>query len=400
MNEITRYNLFLSYLQHGLAIIPIIPGTKKPAVAWKMYQERLPTKEELRIWFNTKKFFDIAVVAGKVSGNLEIIDIDNHLGDADNIFWEWKEILINTRQDIWDKLLIQKTQSGGYHIIYRADDKIPHNTKIASRTVNNQTDTFIETRGEGGYALIYPSQNYSILQGSFQKIPYLTQEERKLIISICKSFNQQTKEFVYSNKQTTETSKNERPGDVFNQKGDIRPYLEKHGWQLVYSSGQKEFWKRPGKKGNDWSATFNFIPNKFYVFSTNAPPFEPEKAYDKFSVYTLLEHNGDFAIASRKLAELGFTANGQSHRLTSGTPTNEHKPPPLTQVGNAERFLNAYRGKLKYNHTNKEWLVWDGTRWLSDSNDYVRLLGKTISEQILKDEPLYVANGYDPKTVR
>lgn len=400
MNEMGYYNILLSYLNHGLSIIPIIRGSKKPAIAWKVYQERLPTKEELRSWFKSKQSFDVAVIAGKVSGNLEIIDIDNHLGDADNIFWEWKEILNNTRQDIWKKLLIQKTQSKGYHVIYRADDNIPNNTKIASRTVDGQIDTFIETRGEGGYALIYPSLNYSILQGSFQNLPNLTRDERNLLIAICKSFNQQAKESI-SNSHKTETQK-DRPGDLFNQKGDIKSYLERHGWKLIHSSGAKEFWQRPGKESRDWSATFNFIPNKFYVFSTNASPFEPERAYDKFSVYTLLEHNGDFTLAAKRLAEMGFTSNGRSQaRMPSAdNQKNEADLPPLTQVGNAMRFANTYKGKLKYNHTNKEWLLWDGTRWLPDSNDHVRLLAKTISDQILQDEPLYVAKGYDPKSVR
>ena len=44
----------------------------------------------------------------------------------------------------------------------------------------------------------------------------------------------------------------------------------------------------------------------FYVFSSNAVPFEPNQAYSPFAVYTLLEHNGDFVEATRALAAEGF----------------------------------------------------------------------------------------------
>lgn len=395
-------NIASNYLNYGLSIIPIVRGTKKPAVPWKTYQERLPTREEIYQWF--RKPYDVALICGKVSGNVEIIDIDNHLGDADKIFWEWKEILNGTAPNLFEKLVIQKTQSGGFHIIYRADTDIPGNTKLASRKVEERFDTFIETRGEGGYALIYPSINYSILQGSFQRLPYLTKEERDIIISVCLSFNQIEKETnLTKSKEYLDEIKKDRPGDVFNEQGDIRPILERHGWRLVHSSGQKEFWQRPGKSGRSWSATFNFIPNKFYVFSSNAYPFEPDRSYDKFSVYALLEHNGDFSRAARALMELGYHGNGQTRLQKRAEKPIIELPedlPPLTQIGNAMRFCRMYEGRLKYNHTTKEWLFWDGARWRVDTKDNIRLLAKEISRTILDDEARYIAAGYEPKTIR
>ncbi len=390
------------YLEHGLSIIPIIKGSKRPAINWKEYQERHPTKDEIRKWY-TNRQLDVALVAGRVSGNLEIIDIDNHQGDADKIFWEWKEILNSTLPNVFDKLLIQKTQNGGLHIIYRADCTIPGNMRLASRKINGKVDTYIETRGEGGYALIFPSNNYEILQGSFAKIPMLSKEEREVIIAICRSFNQNITETL-SQKDYLENSKDGRPGDIFNQHGKIKEILERHGWSLVRQIGDKEFWRRPGKNGIEWSATFNFIPNKFYVFSTNANPFEPFHCYDKFSVYTLLEHNGDFARAAKELANMGFSGNGKpqhNHRkiIEKQISTNSELP-PLSQIGNAQRFKMIFKDQLKFNHTTKEWLIWDGIRWRADTKDNIRLLGKSISDTIERDEPIYVAAGYGPKAVR
>ena len=44
----------------------------------------------------------------------------------------------------------------------------------------------------------------------------------------------------------------------------------------------------------------------FYVFSTNAAPFEDRRAYSPFAVYSLLEHGGDFAAAAGALRARGF----------------------------------------------------------------------------------------------
>ena len=43
-----------------------------------------------------------------------------------------------------------------------------------------------------------------------------------------------------------------------------------------------------------------------YVFSSNAAPFESQRAYGRFSVYALLEHGGDFALAASALRAEGY----------------------------------------------------------------------------------------------
>ena len=51
------------------------------------------------------------------------------------------------------------------------------------------------------------------------------------------------------------------------------------------------------------SASTDYCPGKLWIFSSNAPPFEPGMAYNKFAAYCLLAHEGDFnkaAIALKK----------------------------------------------------------------------------------------------------
>jgi hypothetical protein len=97
-----------------------------------------------------------------------------------------------------------------------------------------------------------------------------------------------------------------RPGDDFNQRGNHASLLEKHGWTFIYQRiDGTELWRRPGKN-ESWSGTWGCVRDRFYVFSTNASPLEAERTYDLFSLYTCLEHGGDFAAAARALAAQGF----------------------------------------------------------------------------------------------
>jgi hypothetical protein len=88
-----------------------------------------------------------------------------------------------------------------------------------------------------------------------------------------------------------------RPGDDFNVRGDVRAVLENAGWSLA-RAGENEYWRRPGKTSG-WSATLK--DRVFYVFTSNASPFEPNTAYSPFAVYTLINHGGDYDQAAGML---------------------------------------------------------------------------------------------------
>ncbi len=93
----------------------------------------------------------------------------------------------------------------------------------------------------------------------------------------------------------------DRPGDIFNARGDVSALLRRHGW----NSRDEKNWTRPGKAAGT-SATL--LDQKiFYVFTSNATPLEPGRAYSKFSLFAALEHGGDCAAAARALAAQGFS---------------------------------------------------------------------------------------------
>lgn len=284
---------------------------------WRDYQKKKAGPDLLKKWFNGKADA-IAIIAGAVSGNLEIIDIDNHFGDAAQMFENIKELINNTIPGLWEKLVIETSQSGGYHLFYRCSE-IMGNTRLAERlNTQNKSEVIIETRGEGGYALVYPSQGYNLIKGSFNKIPLLKPETREILLEICRSFNEYTKDAEPPDENYKHNTLSERPGDAFNRNGEITSYLQAHGWKLI-NSGKKQLWRRPGKDTKGISATFDFVPGKFYVFSTNAAPFDSLKAYDKFAVYTILEHGGDFKKSASELLTLGYGTRNGSPKVDTKT---------------------------------------------------------------------------------
>jgi hypothetical protein len=93
-----------------------------------------------------------------------------------------------------------------------------------------------------------------------------------------------------------------RPGDDFNNRADIAALLVHHGWSLA-RDGENQHWRRPGKVAGVSATLKNGV---LYVFSSNAAPFEANRAYRSFAVYALLEHGGNFEQAARQLRQDGY----------------------------------------------------------------------------------------------
>jgi len=98
-------------------------------------------------------------------------------------------------------------------------------------------------------------------------------------------------------------AQHDRPGDHFNEAGDLAAVLERHGWQNIGDTGDNQLWRRPGKMTGQHSATFD--GKTFYVFSSAAPPFEPNTGYSPFAVLTILDYGGDYAESCRGIGGYG-----------------------------------------------------------------------------------------------
>jgi hypothetical protein len=293
--------IFLKYISYGLSVIPVKDKICQ-LTSWKQYQEHLPVPQEAEFWIG-----DIACICGEISGGLLCIDFDVKNGDK---FGDWQNLINEKFPEILSKLVIESTPSGGYHVIFKTGKKIG-NIKLAC---NKDRKATIETRGSGGYFVCYPSTNYKLYYGDFDKINKLTDEETEIVLSCAASLN----EYTAPEPERTESKpigSGITPCDDYDARTNIGDLLIKHGWKEAFSRGEKRYFQRPGKDGRGISASWNAIPNRFYVFSTSTN-FENEHIYKPSAVYTILEHSGDFSKAAKELH-----AQGYGKRMDQNQPT-------------------------------------------------------------------------------
>ncbi|MFH0782522.1 MAG: DUF3987 domain-containing protein [Pseudomonadota bacterium] len=279
-------------LKAGFSVIPT-GSDKRPTVAtWKPFQDRLMTKEEAQKYFiNGAR---LAVVGGRISGNLECLDIDDP-----TTYQPFLDLLEMRFPNLPGKLLKRKTPSGGYHLIYRSSSQVPGNLKLAC----DQTGKVrIETRGEGGYFLSPPSEGYCVISGSLTDCPTLCPAEVEAIHTIAQAFDE--RQPMATARINPKASDNVLPGSQFNDSHQVTEILEAQGWKEDKRTTAGIGWTRPGK--NTGVSGVLLGNGKFYVWSSNAAPLEPGRSYDAFGLFTMYHHGGDFSAASRDLLGQGF----------------------------------------------------------------------------------------------
>lgn len=133
----------LQYRAEGRSVLPLI--NKKPKVYWKDLQSRLATEEELTEWFGRNPSLQIAMVMGRVSGGLWVMDADGRAA----VDWMKENappttVHVNTRR--------------GRHAYYL----MPPEVEIRSGAnvipeLKKSTGDQIDIKGEGGYTVVPPS---------------------------------------------------------------------------------------------------------------------------------------------------------------------------------------------------------------------------------------------------
>jgi len=329
-----------AYVAAGLAVIPIDSNpTKRPPYSllpvigswpdgrprhgWAPFMERLPTQSELEKWFNCwGSRSGIAVVCGQVSGNLEVIDIDSA-----EYAERWLSRVSAQASGLLDKLVLVQTPRPGLHAYFRCP-VIGGSAKVAAIAVPSENgeqvnaETIIETRGEGGYALIPPTPPWCHPTGrtytyfsvrTLVDVQIITPDERTALFDIARSFHAPPVRLRVVPPRTSSPRQYDRrrPGDDFNHRSSWSELLERHGWSLSHVSADEiQHWTRPGKSEGT-SATVDYAGNDLlHVFTSNVPLLEQDTSYSKFSFLVLMEHDGNYAAAAQALRQQGF---GQPH---------------------------------------------------------------------------------------
>lgn len=138
------------YVAAGLSVIPVrADGSKAPALKAgevEQYRERFPTREELDRWFGPGSQTGLAVVCGKISGNLAVLDFESQSA------WDgWlRRASDSGLSRLFEGFPVVRTPKGGRHLYCRVREGWVSGTKLAMRS---KSETLIEVRAQGHYVL-------------------------------------------------------------------------------------------------------------------------------------------------------------------------------------------------------------------------------------------------------
>ncbi len=309
-------NPALQYHAAGLLVVPFWKkesgGIRFPS--WEKYRAG-QTESDIRALF-AQPCDGIGLLC---VGGIEVIDIDTKHDPTGNIekeYFEWVKMWTGGEEAL-KKCLLQKTKSGGWHLIYKTDIH-QGNTKLAKKA--GSKEAVIETRGAGGLVFVAPTPGYEIKRGSFADLQYLTDKERDLLIRCAIECGDREPEVQVEQTPAMMPQTAGAPvWEDYTAKMDLLSLLTSHGWQVKQKAGKVIRLTRPGSKSGDIHASI--IQGKsgvdlFYPFTT-ATAYSNEKCYDAFGVYAVEVHRGD-----RKAAAKDLYAQGYGARITrSEAPT-------------------------------------------------------------------------------
>jgi putative DNA primase/helicase len=314
------FTIAADYVGQGLSVLPIrVDGSKAPALPEgqvEQFRTRRPNEPELRGWFETGRR-GIGILGGPASGNLVVLDFETDL-----VFRSWGDRLTAEDRGTLEGSPVVRTPGGGWHVYLRTAEPV-RGCKLARTAAG---ECLVETRGHGHYvvapgspARCHPTNRpyLWVRRGWVGQAP-----GREPCPTPLEAFHALTVHAAGLNEYVKPAPREivgdrsgpatgDRPGDHFNARAAWGDILTPHGWKVYRPAGPTTFWCRPGKSPAGISASTGFCRGPtgndlLYVFSTSAAPFEAELSYSKFAAYTLLNHRGDFAAATKALVRAGY----------------------------------------------------------------------------------------------
>ncbi len=305
----------------GLSIIPTA-STKIAINQWAKYQKEIAPISE---WYSHfKNNGTVGIITGKVSGNLECIDIDIKNDPQHTIISEYANLIPDK---LLSRILVQSTPSGGLHYIYRCPEAVIE--KSQKLALHSDRAVIIETRGEAGY-FCTSKVNNKIIQGKFDlenlsvEIPVISSLERNFLLDTARSLTRffSVDKEKFSKNESEKSSKDGKPFvysepaiNEFNDKYSILDLFIKHGWTIVNEDEKKFYLLRSGSSAQH-SGYYNKDCKTFTCFS-NSTEFKIEKPYNNFQILTLLEGNNDYKTTLRLLPKYGFSVEGKTEKISA-----------------------------------------------------------------------------------
>jgi hypothetical protein len=303
------HNTALQYAHKGWRVIPILPGTKRPALNQWQDAATTSTAQINQWWKGSQSSCGVGIATGKASG-IWVLDID----DRDALYELERE------HGELPATLTSITGSGGEHQIYLSGRQMgaPSTTVPAG---SHPASMSVEKAGRSSHH--QPSTPTATpTNGTNNATPSPPHPNGCWTSSATKTHHTTTQ-------PTSSITATDRPGDLWANQTDWAHILIPDGWQLSHTDNNGErYWVRPGKELRDGisATTGNTHNDNLHVFTSSVPNLKAEETYTKIGYLAAIHHNHDHAAAARALAAQGFTTpppdlNILNHLTTTSSVT-------------------------------------------------------------------------------
>ena len=291
------------YVDHGFSPIPLRPNSKAPALkGWQKHADH--PLDDFSVFEKTN---GIGLVMGY--DGIQCLDIDAKHFEGDE-YNDFVALIEQNAPDLIERMIIQQTQSGGYHWIFKCS-VIAGNEKLAK---NQKGEVTFETRGRGGQIVVWPTKGYKII-GKITDVVEITPDERNIIWSCARMMNAEVPKPEPMKNQPTDSVwdgdvDETTPWGEFRSTYNVIDILTSAGWSIVDENERMIRVKRPGNTNAETSGVVFKDSGLFMPFTTSTQ-FEAEQPYDAFQAFVVLAHGGDFQSAIRELRNDGFGSQPQ-----------------------------------------------------------------------------------------
>ena len=305
-------------------------------------KERL-NLEEITDLIADNPFQNLGVLTGEISGGLVCIDLDNPIA-----------VELADQYLPPTPLVVGRGENPRTHWFYHVPGGIKA-TKFKLPADPNDKEkklTVVEVLGDGNQVIVGPSVHpsgdlYDLLDGEPATVDgaELLEAAESLFNAVLDRLGliPQEKPKPNSNNRSQNTSGGSglSPGKDFDDRGDVRELLQRHGWTRIDNSGNDERWRRPGK---DHGVSASLKDGRlFHCFTSSAAGVDSGKGYGPFGLFTALEFGGDFHQAHEKLKTLGFGNSLDSQYA----PEDWREPIPLGPDAVAEFPIDAIPSQVQ-----------------------------------------------------
>lgn len=407
MDVVRPYQVITDLIdKNKISLVPTREGSKVPLVKWTNEENHnIPALKlhELLFRYGTNS---VAAILGTPSGRLVCIDVDTKYksGFDGTILKDIKDLFPN----LWDLLRIEKTPSGGLHILYKVDgqDDLPRHIQAAKRWATDEekandpkagkTRCFLEVKGEGQLSQMYPSDGYQLLKGDFNVLGI---DDHNALIALCYTYNE-VEDKIETVKLTASESNyySENPFEHFNKSPEAIGILDRHGWTPFRQDSKRIFYMRPGKTSKEVSASYTFATGLYKIF-TNKTELK-DIAYTASILLCELEFSGDRKALYHHLVHNGYgkiKPNIENNIIKIRAQDGKPLPKNVSEAGKAKYDVLREEAISKYPY-GIFWKVDEETMKVSINRDEIYKVSEGLGFRLFGEEICWI-NGFTVEIV-